>query len=329
LVRLGRSGWLMTGIVAGLAATIVAIAVLLPYLTPVIFAVVLAAVLAPMVDWLCRKGLRRVVASIIAALTLPVVVILLIVVVMRSLRGQATEWQGTAGSAAAQVKAAIGTDPLTPVLDAAQRGTVLRGVAGLAIQGTAAVVATVFGFLIAVYILFFLLKDGPQMVSAVAARLPYVPATARELLAGAGLRLRRYVAGTTVVAAMDAIVISLGAVVLRLPLVLVIALVTFATAYVPYLGAWLSAIFAVVVALGAGGPDAAVWMLAIVLLTQNVFEGLLRPYAFGVALDMHPLAVLAVTVVGAVLGGFIGVFIAPPLAAIAVFWVRTVRAGPR
>jgi predicted PurR-regulated permease PerM len=146
------------------------------------------------------------------------------------------------------------------------------------------------------------------------------------MLADAGVRLRRYVVGTTFVAALDAVVIGLAAVILRLPLVVVIVLVTFATAYVPYLGAWLSAIFTVVVALGVGGVDTALWMLAVVLVTQNVLEGVVRPLAFGAALDMHPLAILAVTVVGGILGGVVGVFIAPPLAAIIMSWRRTLTA---
>jgi predicted PurR-regulated permease PerM len=196
------------------------------------------------------------------------------------------------------------------------------------INATAAIFALAFGALIAIYILFFLLHDGPRFRDGIVARVALPPATTRTMLADAGVRLRRYVVGTTFVAAMDALVIGLAAAILRLPLVLVIALVTFATAYVPYLGAWLSAIFAVVMALGAGGVDTALWMLAIVLVTQNILEGLVRPLAFGAALDMHPLAILAATVAGAILGGVVGVFIAPPLAAIVMSWRRTLRSPP-
>jgi predicted PurR-regulated permease PerM len=61
-------------------------------------------------------------------------------------------------------------------------------------------------------------------------------------------------------------------------------------------------------------------------VTQNVLEGVVRPLAFGAALDMHPLAVLAATVAGGILGGVLGVFIGPPLAAIIISWRRTVKA---
>ena len=327
LARLGWSGWMIAGAVVGVGAAIVAISIVLPYATPMIIAVVLAAVLQPWVERMCRR-LPRAGAAIIATLAVPVLVVALLVVVLLALRGQSAVWAQTAQAAGEQLRSGMGVDPLSPVVDASQRREVLFGLAGAVISGTAAIFALAFSALIAIYILFFLLNDGPRFRDGIVARVALPSATTRVMLTDAGVRLRRYILGTTFVAALDAVLIGLAAVILRLPLVLVIVLVTFATAYVPYLGAWLSAIFAVVVALGAGGVDAALWMLAVVLVTQNVVEGLVRPLAFGAALDMHPLAVLAATVAGGILGGVMGVFIAPPLAAIVVSWLRTLKSPP-
>jgi predicted PurR-regulated permease PerM len=325
LARLGWSGWLVTGTVVGLAATVVATGVLLPILMPVILAVVLLAVLQPVVDWLGGHRVRRGLAAVIGALAVPVSGIALTVVVLLALRGQGGQWRQAAEAAGQRLRSGTGVDPVAPLLDASQRPELLLGLGGLALRGTAAAVALLFGMLVGIYILYFLLKDGPRLADAMVARLPLPAPTVREMLRDAGFRLRRYVVGTTVVAAMDAVVITLAAAVLRLPLLLVIALVTFVAAYVPYLGAWLSGIFVVVVALGSGGVDTALWMVLIVLVTQNLLEGVVRPFAFGAALDMHPLTVLAATVVGGLLGGVAGVFIGPPLVAIAVAWRGIVR----
>jgi predicted PurR-regulated permease PerM len=328
LARLGWSGWMVGGAVVGVGAAIAAISIVLPYATPMIIAVVVAAVLQPWVERMCRRRLPRAGAAIIATLAVPVLVVGLLVVVLLALKGQSAVWAQTAQAAGEQLRSGMGVDPLSPVVDASQRREVLFGLAGAVISGTAAIFALAFSALIAIYILFFLLNDGPRFREGIVARVALPSATTRVMLADAGIRLRRYVLGTTFVAALDAVLIGLAAVILRLPLVLVIVLVTFATAYVPYLGAWLSAIFAVVVALGAGGVDTALWMLAVVLVTQNVVEGLVRPLAFGAALDMHPLAILAATVAGGILGGVMGVFIAPPLAAIVVSWLRTLKSPP-
>jgi predicted PurR-regulated permease PerM len=325
LRRLGWSGWLVAGVVVGVGLAIAAIGILLPYLSPLIIAVILAAVLQPVVEWMCRHRVPRATAAVVGALGVPIVVAALAVLVWSALRGQGDQWQQTAQAAAQRLRSGVGADPLTPLLDGSQRREILLGVAGVVVNGTAAVFALLLGTLLAVYVLFFLLKDSRAFTEVVVARLPLAATTTREMLTDANSRLRRYMVGTTVVAAMDAAAITLGAIVLRLPLIAVIALVTFAAAYVPYVGAWLSAIFAVVVALGAGGIGTALWMLAVVLVTQNLLEGVLRPLAFGAALDMHPLAVLAATVVGSVLGGVLGVFIAPPAAAIVISWLKTVR----
>jgi predicted PurR-regulated permease PerM len=325
LARLGWSGWMIAGCVLGAVAAIAAVTILLPFATPVIVAVVLAAATQPVVGWLCRHGMRRTLAAVIATLLVPILVIMLAWIVAGSLRGQGVRWQQVAATAAQRLRSATGVDPLTPVLDASQRRGLLFGLASVLVHGAAVTAQLALGGVLAVYVLFFLLKDGPRFTTYLTNRLPLPAATTAELLATAAFGLRRYFVGTAVVAAMDAVVISLGAVVLRMPLIVVIALVTFALAFIPYVGAFLSGAFAVVIAFGSGGASTALWMLGLVLLTQNVLEGLLRPYAFGLALNMHPLGVLAATVLGAALGGVIGVFIAPAFAAIAIGWVRAIR----
>jgi putative heme transporter len=73
------------------------------------------------------------------------------------------------------------------------------------------------------------------------------------------------------------VVVALGALLLGLPLVGTIALVTFVTSYVPYLGAFVAGAFAVVIGYGSGGPGVAPGMLAIVLLANNTIQNLIEP----------------------------------------------------
>jgi putative heme transporter len=322
LARLGRSGWLVAGTVLGAVAAVLACGVLLPVLAPAVVALLLGAVLQPVVAWLVRHRIGRGTAATLGTLVVPVLVVALTVVVLLGLRGESARWEQAARGAGARLRSATGTDPVAPLLDASQRHELLLGLAGLGINGAVALIGFVFGGILALYVLFFLLRDGPRFADVVVARLPVPAPTGRAMLDDAGLRTRRYLVGTTAVAALDAVVITGGAAVLRMPLLLVIALVTFVAAYVPYLGAWLSGAFVMIVALGSGGMDTALWMLLIVLVTQNLLEGVVRPIAFGAALDMHPLAVLAVTALGAVLGGVVGVLVAPPFLAIALSWRR-------
>jgi predicted PurR-regulated permease PerM len=315
----------MVGVAVAAVAVALAATVLVPMLAPVIVAGVLAAVLLPLVGWLSRRRVPRALAALLAALLVPALVAALVAIVVRGLRGQSAQWEQAAATAGERLTSILGFDPLSGLLHSVDGREILLGLASLLASGAAAAISLGLGTLLGVYVLFFLLKDAPRFADFLAARIPLPPGTTRDMLGTARLGLSRYMVGTTVVAAMDAVVISLGALLLGLPLIVVIALVTFAAAYVPYLGAWVSGAFAVVVALGSGGGSAALWMLGIVLVTQNVLEGVLRPLAFGFTLKLHPLTVLAATVAGAALGGVVGVFIAPPVTAIAVSWVRTIR----
>src|SRR5581483_10105010 len=159
-------------------------------------------------------------------------------------------------------------------------------------------------------------------------RLPLRPGQFDSLLDIATMQCHNYVLGTTMVAALDATIITFGAILLDLPLLGAIAVITFVAAFIPYVGAWISAIFAVLIALSADGVPAGLWMLGIVLVTQNILEGMLRPLIFGRALGLHPIVVLGATVLGAALAGVAGVFIAPPAAAIIASWWTASRSAP-
>jgi predicted PurR-regulated permease PerM len=118
--------------------------------------------------------------------------------------------------------------------------------------------------------------------------------------------MRRYFLGVTAVAAFNAAVVGVGAVVLGVPLAGTIAVVTFVTAYIPYIGAFVSGAFAVLLALGSNGTEIALIMLVIVILANGFLQNLFQPLAFGAALDLNPLAVLDVTIASGALFGMSG-----------------------
>jgi hypothetical protein len=92
-----------------------------------------------------------------------------------------------------------------------------------------------------------------------------------------------------------------------------IAVVNFAAAYIPFLGAWSAGAFTVLIALGAQRTDAAIAMTVIVLLANGALQQLVQPIAMGAALGIHPLAVLVVTIAAGALFGVVGMVIAAPL----------------
>jgi len=117
----------------------------------------------------------------------------------------------------------------------------------------------------------------------------------------------------TIVAAFNGVIVGLGALLLGVPLAGTIAVVTFVTAYVPYIGAIVAGTFAVVLALGANSTGVAVAMLIIVLLANGLLQNLFQPFAMGAALGLNPLVCLVVTISAGCLFGMLGLVLAAPL----------------
>ena len=126
--------------------------------------------------------------------------------------------------------------------------------------------------------------------------------------------LRGYFLGVTIVAGFSAVVVSIGSLILGVPLVGTIAAVTFIGGYIPYLGAWSAATFSACCwPSAASGPEAAAGMIVVQFLANGVLQQAVQPFAMGAALGIHPLAVLIVTIAGGALFGTIGLVLAAPL----------------
>ena len=129
--------------------------------------------------------------------------------------------------------------------------------------------------------------------------------------------LRRYWLGRSIVSAIVAAVVGIAALLLDLPLVPTLVVVTFVGGFVPYLGAVVGGLLAVVLGLATGGIVDAGIMLVTVLFANLVVENAVEPYVTGRTLQIHPLVVLLATTVGGIVGGLAGLVMAVPLTVIA------------
>jgi predicted PurR-regulated permease PerM len=112
-----------------------------------------------------------------------------------------------------------------------------------------------------------------------------------------------------------AVGIALGAWVLGVPLTLAIGVLVFLGAFIPIIGALLSGMVAVLVALVAQGPWTALFMLLVVVLIQQLESHVLQPFLMGRLVAVHPLAIIIAIAAGVTVAGVVGALIAVPLAA--------------
>jgi predicted PurR-regulated permease PerM len=118
------------------------------------------------------------------------------------------------------------------------------------------------------------------------------------------------------VAFVDAVGIGIGLFVLRVPLALPLAALVFLGAFIPVVGATVTGVVAILVALVANGPVTALIVLAVVIAVQQLEGHVLQPLIMGRAVALHPLAVILAIATGIVVAGIVGGLIAVPLLAV-------------
>ena len=321
---LGRASWLLVGVFALLAGLIWLLGVTYTIVGPVVGAAIVATVAMPLVAKL-EQHMPRAAAAVIVLLGLVALGLVVVVIVIGGIVGQESEIGDHASSAADKVQgwlesagvdqsgassATSGVKSDIPSIISTLVGGVVSGIKGLT--------SLAFGLSFAMLSLFFLLKDGPSLRAWVDRHLGVPQPVAQTITGGVIRSLRGYFRGVTVVSAFNGVVVTIGALLLGVPLAGTIGVVTFVTAYIPYIGAFVAGAFAVVIALGASGTTTALIMLLIVLLANGLLQNLVQPFAMGSALGLHPLVVLVITIAAGCIFGTIGLILAAPLLSAAV-----------
>ena len=138
-----------------------------------------------------------------------------------------------------------------------------------------------------------------------------------------------YVRGTSIVALVDAFFIGLALVIMGVPLALPLAALTFIGAFIPLIGATLAGILAALVALVANGPLAALIVIIVVIVVNQLEGNFLQPVVMGQALNVHALVILLALTAGTILAGIIGAILSVPLVAVGWAAIKAWNSGGR
>ena len=199
-------------------------------------------------------------------------------------------------------------------------------VEGAALTGGRIVVELLAGIVLCFFISFFLIKDGARIWDWLVSGLS-PERSRRSTLAGraAWRAVVYYVRGTVVVAAIHATVMGITLAIIGSPLVAPLAVFMFLAAFVPLAGVLIAGTVAILIVLASKGLIAAVIVLA-VMVVMNQLEGhLLQPQVVGKMVRLHPLAVILVLAVAGVVAGIAGAVVAVPITASLTSAVRALR----
>jgi predicted PurR-regulated permease PerM len=203
-------------------------------------------------------------------------------------------------------------------------------IAGTVLTGGKYAAEFLAGVILTLFISFFLLKDGARIWTWLIKGLRPEPRRRAGNAGNAAWRaLEGYVRGTTLVAAIHALFIGLALWLLGVPLLVPFIVLVFLAAFIPIIGILVVGALAILVTLATKGWVAAVILLAVFLLENQIESHLLQPLVVGRLVKLHPLAIILVLAVGAIIAGIPGAIVAVPFAAVITYAWPALRSGPR
>jgi predicted PurR-regulated permease PerM len=300
---------------------------------PVAIALLLSALLAPAVAHLVRQRVPRGVATAVVLIGGIALVGGVLTFVVNAFIAGLPDLQTEVGNSLSTIRNWLVNGPFHLRLDQVYGalnnflGQFKNNVGKLtsgALSTATTVADMLAGFLLMLFTLIFFLYDGGGIWKFLTRMLP---TDVRGKADAAGKRsfatLVSYVRGTALVAVVDAVSIGVGLVIMGIPLAVPLAALVFLGAFVPIIGALLSGLVAVLVALVAKGFVPALLVLLLLVLVEQVEGHVLQPLLLGRAVRLHPLAVVLAIGAGVVINGIFGALLAVPLVAVLNSAVRS------
>jgi len=164
---------------------------------------------------------------------------------------------------------------------------------------------------------FYLLIDLPHLKRTAvglipAAARPEVLLLAQRINAAVGGFFR----GQLLVAFIVGVLSSIGLRIIDLDFWLLIGMVAGFFNIIPLVGPYIGGVPALVIALTTREPITAVWVVAIMVGVQQIDNHFISPVVMHRAVKLHPVLVMLALLLGGTLGGFFGLLVAVPAAAV-------------
>ena len=143
----------------------------------------------------------------------------------------------------------------------------------------------------------------------------------REVLGAMYQTVQRWFLGQLAAMTFIAVFWAISLSIIGVPFALLIGIFSGLVSFVPYLGATISVVIPILLAL-ISDPFTVVWVILAFIIIQQIEGNLLQPIVMSRAVDLHPaLVVFAILIMGT-LFGLVGVFLAVPLVAAVQVLVR-------
>lgn len=178
------------------------------------------------------------------------------------------------------------------------------------------VVGAVTNIVIAVitmpFILFYLLKDGKSLPYHVMKMIPSkMRASTYHLLSEINIQISQYVRGQLVVALFVGLMFWIGFAIIGLEYAVTLGVLAGFLNLIPYLGSFLATVPAIVIAL-VDSPSMLIKVLIVFAIEQTIEGRVIQPQILGSNLEIHPLTIIIVLLSAGKIFGIPGVILGIP-----------------
>ncbi len=302
---------------------------------PFLVSLLVTALLHPVLAFFRRRGVPRGIATVATVLVALVLLGGVLTLVIVRAAEQAPKLGNEINNLIPHVKHWLITGPLR--LNPTTVNNLSKHITSQVTKNSSAIASTALstgktaldvlgGAALAIFSTIFLLYDGERVwnyltkAAPVAAR-PRVDAAGRA----AWTTLSHYVRGTLVVAAFHGIVILVTLTILGVPLAFPLAVLVALGSFVPLVGAIITGALAVAVAGLSKGLVAAIIVVAVLVVNNQIEAHALQPFVVGRYVRVHPLAVVLALAAGGLLFGIFGAIVAVPFVACVNSAVKALR----
>lgn len=315
-----------------------------PVLTPFVLAAVLAYIFQPLVFWLGRRKVPRILAVVLVLLLEAVLLVLLLLTVVPLTIRQAialsewlpavldrlnetvSPWLRSKLDMEVALDAASLKEAVTEAI-ANSEGLGLRVWQSLRLGGLG-LVGLFANLVLTPVVQFFLMRDWELILGRIAALIP--PATRPRVgnfFREADAALAQYLRGQILLILIMTVFYTVGLWLTGLEFFLPIGVITGVLVFVPYVGAVTGFVLGTLAALLQFQDFTGIaWVWAVFVLGQTIEGNFLTPKIVGESIGLHPLAAIFALLAFGQIFGFTGLLIALPASAVLLVALRKLKA---
>ncbi|WP_424769190.1 AI-2E family transporter [Paenibacillus sp. sgz302251] len=172
-------------------------------------------------------------------------------------------------------------------------------------------------------LLFYMLKEGGKLGDRFVSFMParFRP-DAAEVMDDIDKALSSFIVSRVVINLALGVLMYIGFLVIDLPYALLLTVVAVILNFIPFIGSFLSSIPIVIIGF-IESPSIAIWSIIVITIAQQIQDNVIAPLVFGKQLDIHPVTIIVLVLVGGDIAGILGILLIIPVYMILkIVWIK-------